>query len=153
MVVLDFWCGFAEIFILICRTVVLQNQVVCDIWKFSGNFNVVYCLLMLFCVTFRRLSVQFFGVCTPLTPPSLITQMIRDQNCLPSVHWLNPFNQNICQTEFPKFYGVGWNIIIDFFLFYASQNTNFTLWDSQKEPVLSLLVWLNRPHQISTKFY
>ena len=31
VVVLDFWCGFAEIFILICRTVVLQNQVVCDI--------------------------------------------------------------------------------------------------------------------------
>ena len=102
----------------------------------------VYCLLMLFCATFRHLSVQFFGVYTPLTPPSLITQMIRDQNCLPSVHWLNPFNQNICQTEFPKFYGVGWNIIIDFFLFYASQTTNFTLWDSQKEPVLSLLVWL-----------
>ena len=31
VVVLDFWCRFAEIFILICRTVVLQNQVVCDV--------------------------------------------------------------------------------------------------------------------------
>ena len=144
---------FGEIFILICCTVVLQNQVVCDIQKFSGNFNVVYCFLMLFCATCRHLSVQFFGVYTPLTPPSLITQMIRDQNCLFSVHLLNAFNQNICQTEFAKFYGVGWNIIIDCFLFYASQTTNLTFWDSQKEPFLSLLVWLNRPHQISTKCY
>ena len=88
---------------------------------------------MLFCATFRHLSVQFFGVYTPLTPPSLITQMIRDQNCLPSVHWLNPFNQNICQTEFPKFYGVGWNIIIDFFFVLRLLNNKFhTLGQSER---------------------
>lgn len=56
-VLLDFWCGFADIFILSCGNVVLQNQVACG-------------FLMLFwqCL-YVHISGQFFHVCTPLTPP------------------------------------------------------------------------------------
>ena len=56
---------------------------------------------MLFCVTFRHLSVQFFGVYTPLTPPSLITQMIRDQNCLSVCLSVCPLAQSIQPKYLP----------------------------------------------------
>ena len=75
-VLLDFWCGFAVIFILSCGIAVLQNQAVCSIQKFSGNFNVVSGFLMLFCAVFTRISVRFCGIGTPLMPPST-------QNCIP----------------------------------------------------------------------
>ena len=68
---LDFWCSFAVTFILSCGMAVLQNQAVCDIWKFSGNFSVVSGFLMLFCEVFTRISVRFCGIGTPLTPPSM----------------------------------------------------------------------------------
>ena len=40
-VLLDFCCGFAVMFILGCCIAVLQNQAVCSIQKFSGNFIAV----------------------------------------------------------------------------------------------------------------
>jgi len=40
-VLLDFWCGFSDIFILSCGIAVLQNQAVCGIQKFSGNSTAV----------------------------------------------------------------------------------------------------------------
>ena len=38
-VLLEFWCGFAGIFVLSCGIVVLQNQAVCGIKKFSSKFQ------------------------------------------------------------------------------------------------------------------
>ena len=59
-------------FILSCGIAVFQNQVVCGILKFSGNFNGVCGFLMSFChdcVLFMRIStVQFCSVPTPLQP-------------------------------------------------------------------------------------
>ena len=69
-VLLDFWCGFAVIFILSCGITVLQNQAVCGNQKFSGNFNAVCGFLMLFCAVFICISVRFCGIRTPLTLPS-----------------------------------------------------------------------------------
>ena len=64
------WCtSFAEMFILSCGIAVLQNQVVCGILKFSGNFNGVCGFLMLFChdcALFMHIPVQFCSVRTPL---------------------------------------------------------------------------------------
>ena len=59
VVLLNFRCGFAEIFILICGIAVLQNQAVCGIQKFSGNFNAVCSFVTLFCAVFICISVQF----------------------------------------------------------------------------------------------
>ena len=70
MVLLEFWCGFAEIFILSCGIAVLQNQAVYGIEKFSGNFNAVCCFLVLFCAVFIRISVRLWGIRIPLKPPS-----------------------------------------------------------------------------------
>ena len=67
---LDFWCGFADIFILSCGITVLQNQAVCGFQKFSSNSTAVSGFLMLFCAVFTRISVRFCGIGTPLTPPS-----------------------------------------------------------------------------------
>ena len=64
------------IFILLCGIAVLQNQAVCGIKKFSGNFNAVSGFLTLFCVVFTRISVRFCGIGTPLTPPSVDLQQI-----------------------------------------------------------------------------
>ena len=69
-VLLEFWCGFAEIFILSCGIAVIQNQAVYGIKKFSGNFNAVCCFLVLFCSVFLRISVRLWGIRTPLKPPS-----------------------------------------------------------------------------------
>ena len=60
---------FAEIFILSCGIAALQNRAVCGIRNFSGNFNVVCCFLMLFCVVFIHNSVWFCSIRTPLCPP------------------------------------------------------------------------------------
>ena len=65
---LDFWCGFAGIFILSCGIAVVQNQAVCGVQKFSANFNAVCSFLMLFCAMIIRISVRFCIVRTPLTP-------------------------------------------------------------------------------------
>ena len=66
------WCSFAKMFILSCGIAIFQNQVVCGILKFSGNFNGVCGFLMSFCrdcVLFMRIStVQFCSVPTPLQP-------------------------------------------------------------------------------------
>ena len=70
-VLLDFWCGFSDIFILSCGIAVLQNQAVCGIQKFSGNSTAVSSFLMLFCAVFVRNSVRFCGIRTPLTHPSM----------------------------------------------------------------------------------
>ena len=57
-------CGFAEIFNLHRYIItVLQNQAVCGIWEFSGNFNAVCIFLMFFCSVFTRIS----AVSVPLT--------------------------------------------------------------------------------------
>ena len=58
----NFWCGFAVIFILSCGIAVLQNQAVCSICKFSGNFNAVRGFRMLFWVVSARNDVQFCGI-------------------------------------------------------------------------------------------
>ena len=59
-------------FILSSGIAVLQNQAVCSIQKFSGNFNAVSGFPMLFCAVFIPISVRFCGIRTPLTPPSLV---------------------------------------------------------------------------------
>ena len=71
-ILLDFWCSFAGILILSCGIVVLQNQAVCGVWKFSGNFNAVCSFL---CYSVRCLNVFLFSFAVfipPLhcTPPS-----------------------------------------------------------------------------------
>ena len=73
------WCGFAPflvrfggMFILSCGIAVLQNQAVCSIQKFSGNFNAVCGFPMSLCAVFIPISVRFCGIHTPLTPPSLV---------------------------------------------------------------------------------
>ena len=73
-ILLDLWCSFEGIFILSCGIAVLQNQAVCGVWKFLGNFNAVCSCL--FCVVFKHTSGVFlcgFAVFIhPLhcTPPS-----------------------------------------------------------------------------------
>ena len=62
-VLLDFQCGFTEIFILSLDFAVFQNQAVCGTWKCSGNFNAVFFFAMFY-------SVRFCGIRTPLTLPS-----------------------------------------------------------------------------------
>lgn len=55
------------IFILSCGIVVLQNQVICGIQKFSGNFNVVF-----LCYTVQCLYIILYGFevfVPPLCPP------------------------------------------------------------------------------------
>ena len=66
-VLLYFWCGFSEIFILSCGIAVLQNQAVCGFQKCSSNSTAVSGFLMLFCALFIRNSVQFCGIRAP--PP------------------------------------------------------------------------------------
>ena len=55
--------------ILSCGIAVLQNQVICGIYKISGNFNGVCGILMLLCALFIRISVRFCDIRTP--PPPL----------------------------------------------------------------------------------
>ena len=69
-VLLYFWCGFSDIFILSCGIAVLQNQAVCGFQKCSSNSTAVSGFLMLFCALFIRNSVQFCGIRAPLTHPS-----------------------------------------------------------------------------------
>ena len=64
VVLLDFWCGFAEIFILFCGIAVLQDQAVCCIWEFWGNFSAV-----LFCAVFIPNSVGFAVFIPPFRSP------------------------------------------------------------------------------------
>ena len=64
------WCGFAALFNFKLGIAVLQNQAVCDILKFSDNFNMVCGFLMLFYAVFTRNSVRFYSIRTPLTFPS-----------------------------------------------------------------------------------
>ena len=59
-------------FILSCGIAVLQNQAVCSIQKFSGNFNAVCGFPMSLCAVFIPISVRFCGIHTLLTPPSLV---------------------------------------------------------------------------------
>ena len=66
---LDFWCGFSDIFILSCGIAVLQNQAVCGFQKFSGNSTAVSGFLMLFCAVFIRNSLRFCGIRTPSYAP------------------------------------------------------------------------------------
>ena len=66
-ILLDFWGGFSDIFILSCSIAVLQNQGVCGIQKFSSNSTTVSGFLMLFCAVFIRNSLRFCGIRTP--PP------------------------------------------------------------------------------------
>lgn len=54
-------------FILSCGIAVLQNQAVCSIQKFSGNFNAVCGFPMSLCAVFIPFTVQFCGIHTPLT--------------------------------------------------------------------------------------
>ena len=68
-VLLDFWCGFWEIFILSCGIAVLQYQAVCGFQKFSGNYTAVSGFLMLFCAVFIRNSLRFCGIRTPSYAP------------------------------------------------------------------------------------
>ena len=76
-VLLDFWCGFSEIFILSCGIAVLQYQAVCGFQKFSGNYTAVSGFLMLFCAVFIRNSLRFCGIRTPLTHPSEVLCFLR----------------------------------------------------------------------------
>ena len=76
-VLLHFWCGFSEIFILSCGIAVLQNQAVCGFQKCSSNSTAVSGFLMLFCALFIRNSVQFCGIRTPLTHPSEVLCFLR----------------------------------------------------------------------------
>ena len=49
---LDFWCGFSDIFILSCGIAVLQNQAVCGIQKLRLAvflFYFVRCLFVILC--------------------------------------------------------------------------------------------------------
>ena len=78
-VLLYFWCGFSDIFILSCGIAVLQNQAVCCIQKFSGNSTAVSGFLILFCAVFIRNSLRFAVFVPPLTHPSC-----------KEFYWLNP---------------------------------------------------------------
>ena len=74
-ILLDLWCSFEGIFILSCGITVLQNQAVCGVWKFLGNFNAVCSFL---CYSVWCLNIQVVYFCgfavfiLPLhcTPPS-----------------------------------------------------------------------------------
>ena len=76
------WCGFAEFFILSWGIAVLQNQAVCDIWKFSGNFNAACGFLTLFYALFTRNSVRFCSIRTPPPPPyaTLVRALVFSSN-------------------------------------------------------------------------
>ena len=71
------WCGFAPflvrfggMFILSCGIAVLQNQAVCSIQKFSGNFNAVCGFPNCHCVRCLYLFLCGFAVFIhPLRPP------------------------------------------------------------------------------------
>ena len=68
-VLLGFWCGFAEIFILSCGIAVLQNQAVPVFRNFqviSMQFEVLLCYSV---QCLYVLSVWFCSICTPLTTP------------------------------------------------------------------------------------
>ena len=60
---------FCSICILICGIAVLQNQAVCGIWKFSGNFNAVCSFVALFCAVVICISVQFAVFVHHYAPP------------------------------------------------------------------------------------
>ena len=65
-------CGDAVLWhflILSWGIAILKNQAVCDISKFSGNFNAACGFLMLFYAVFTRNSVRFCSIPTSLTPP------------------------------------------------------------------------------------
>ena len=64
-ILLDFLCSFAGIFILSCGIVVLQNQAVCGVWKFSRNFNAVCSFL---CYSVQCLNVFLFGFAVFIPP-------------------------------------------------------------------------------------
>ena len=51
-----------------CGLAILQNQAVCGIQKFWGNFNAIGGFLMLFCVVVIRISERFCSICNPITP-------------------------------------------------------------------------------------
>ena len=74
---LDFLCGFSDIFILSCGIAVLQNQAVCGIQKFSGNSTAVSGFLILFCAVFIRNSLRFAVFVPPLTHPSEVLCFLR----------------------------------------------------------------------------
>ena len=76
-VLLYFWCGFSESFILSCGIAVLQNQAVCGFQKCPSNSTAVSGFLMLFCALFIRNSVQFCGIRAPLTHPSEVLFFLR----------------------------------------------------------------------------
>ena len=65
---LNFWCGFVGIFILSCGIAVLQNQVICGIQKFSGNFNVVFLCYTVQCL---YIILRGFEVFVPSLCPLL----------------------------------------------------------------------------------
>ena len=70
---------FAEFFILSWGIAVLQNQAVCDIWKFSGNFNATCGFLTLFYALFTRNSVRFCSIRTPPCAP-LVMALVFSSN-------------------------------------------------------------------------
>ena len=58
-ILLDLWCSFEGIFILSCGIAVLQNQAVCGVWKFLGNFNAV-CSFLCYSVWCLNIQVVYF---------------------------------------------------------------------------------------------
>ena len=72
VVLFDFWCGFADIFILTCSTAVIQNQAVCGTYmqKFSGNFNAVCSFLKYFilCCVYNVFLCSFALFIPPYFP-------------------------------------------------------------------------------------
>ena len=82
VVLLNFWCGFAEIVILSCGIAVLQKPSGLQYLELLGNFNVVcgFLIILLFCVVFIHNSMHFCSIPTPLMPPSSLTS-IKERNC------------------------------------------------------------------------
>ena len=72
VVLFDFWCCFAEIFILTCSITVIQNQAVYGTYmqKFSGNFNAVCSFRTLFCAVFIMSFCAVLRYSYPLSFPS-----------------------------------------------------------------------------------
>ena len=58
-ILFDLWCSFEGIFILSCGSAVLQNQAVCGVWKFLGNFNAV-CSFLCYSVWCLNIQVVYF---------------------------------------------------------------------------------------------
>ena len=67
-ILLGLWCSFEGIFILSCGIAVLQNQAVCSVWKFLGNFNAV-CSFLCYSVWCLNIQVVYFCCFAVFIPP------------------------------------------------------------------------------------